>query len=310
MRVPRPINRHFDSSLDSVGSRDKGRPRSQSQIDNKKCPINPRRARWMGSTRIDSALPAPSNVFSPQWGIPRRRGREGQRGWSTKSAFERAGRRIKKERNKERERESRSSREVGSNREGLIPLDCVPCPATSVLRPLHPHVSSPRLRANHFSLLLQQTTTERLYVCVCVYTLSTGVCCTYKLEEKARWVKEKRERVLLLFAAIFVHSHSGRIESWIWVQVTRTYTPAIVPSTRGDHKSCCLSPVDSPVDASVLVVMFERYQEKARPPRKYSTANFPLYERTTAPLAVRIATRGLQRKVETPSLDIFHLDHP
>lgn len=67
------------------------------------------------------------------------------------------------------------------------------------------------------------------------------------------------------------------------MQATRTYTPAIVPSTRGDHKSCCLSPVDSPVDASVLVVMFERYQEKARPPRKYSTANFPLYERTTAP---------------------------
>lgn len=56
----------------------------------------------MGSTRIDSALPAPSNVFSPQWG--RRWEREGQRGWS-KSVYERGGRRIKKERNKERERE-------------------------------------------------------------------------------------------------------------------------------------------------------------------------------------------------------------
>lgn len=68
---PPPINRHSVLFSRSVGSRDKGRPRSQSQIDNKKCPINPRREpRWMGSTRIDSALP--SNVFSPQRGIPRR----------------------------------------------------------------------------------------------------------------------------------------------------------------------------------------------------------------------------------------------
>lgn len=31
-----------------------------------------------------------------------------------------------------------NSREVGSNREGLIPLDCVPCPATSARSPRPP----------------------------------------------------------------------------------------------------------------------------------------------------------------------------
>lgn len=151
----------------------------------------------MGSTRIDSALPAPSNVFSPQWG--RRWEREGQRGWS-KSVYERGGRRIKKERNKERERES--SREVGSNREGLIPLDCVPCPATSVLRPLHPHVSSPRLQPTTFPFCYSKrrpNVCTRVYIYmyafhrrVCVYV---GVYKHIQAREKSEMGKRKeRER--------------------------------------------------------------------------------------------------------------------
>lgn len=35
-----------------------------------------------------------------------------------------------------------NSREVGSNREGLIPLDCVPCPATSASSPRSPFALS------------------------------------------------------------------------------------------------------------------------------------------------------------------------
>lgn len=36
-----------------------------------------------------------------------------------------------------------NSREVGSNREGLIPLDCVPCPATSAHSPPTPFSTFP-----------------------------------------------------------------------------------------------------------------------------------------------------------------------
>lgn len=70
----------------------------------------------------------------------------------------------------------------------------------------------------------------------------------------------------------------------------------IVRSLPHSRRSQKLAVSKSPLpDASVLVAMFEllfqkEEEEEARPPRKYSTANFPLYQRTT--LSERIATRG------------------
>lgn len=94
-------------------------------------------------------------------------------------------------------RERESSREVGSNREGLIPLDCVPCPATSVLRPLHPHVSSPRLPTTFPFCYSKRRTNPCTRVCIYIYTLSTGLytCVRACIQEKSEMGKRKeRER--------------------------------------------------------------------------------------------------------------------
>jgi len=84
--------------------------------------------RW---NRLESALARPhplslpsasrsgrTIVFSPQRGAGLRKGRKG------------GGRPVGEK--------GENSREVGSNREGLIPLDCVPCPATPALHPSPP----------------------------------------------------------------------------------------------------------------------------------------------------------------------------
>lgn len=160
---------------------------------------------------------------------------------------------MKKERNKEREGELawswKQSRRFNPTRLRSLPGNFSSSPS-SPSRFIPPP-------SNHFSLLLQQTTNQPLYarVYIYIYTLSTGLytCVRACIQEKSEMGKRKereREGVLLLFAAIFVHSHSGRIESWIWVQATRTYTRMIVRSLPHSRRSQKLAVSKSPLPDS------------------------------------------------------------
>lgn len=146
-------------------------------------------------------------------------------------------------------RERESSREVGSNREGLIPLDCVPCPATSVLRPLHPHVSSPRLPTTFPFCYSKRRTNPCTRVCIYIYIRFPQVYIrvyerAYK--RKARWVKEKRERERE--SPPFVRRYLRAFPQWPYRILNlsashthvHTYDRSFPPSLAAITKACCV----------------------------------------------------------------------